>query len=67
MIAFMKLILTIFCLENVKFINSYNFNYNRKIFKNSSYSNINLKINKSFCSTIQLDYQGHPDQGKSKF
>ncbi len=30
-----------FLFKNVKFINSYNLNYNKKIFKNFSYSNIN--------------------------
>jgi len=55
-----------FLFKKVKFINSYNLNYNKKIFKNFSYSTINLSINKSFCSTIQLDYQGHPDRRNIK-
>ena len=51
-----------FLFNNVKFLNSYKNNFDKKIFNNSSFANINLLINKKFCSNIQLDYHGYPDQ-----
>jgi predicted dehydrogenase len=50
-----------FLFKNVNFINSFKSNFNEKIFKNTSFANINLLIDKKFCSNIQLDYQGDPD------
>jgi predicted dehydrogenase len=52
-----------FLFKNLKFINSFKSNFNKSIFKNSSFAIINLKVN-NFCSTIQLDYKGDPDQRK---
>lgn len=53
-----------FLFNKVKFINSNNLITNKKIFKKYSFSNINLLIKDKFLSTIQLDYNGNPDQRK---
>ena len=53
-----------FLFNNVEFLNSYKNNYDKNIFNNASFANINLLINKKFCSNIQLDYKGNPDQRK---
>ena len=51
-----------FLFNNIKFLNSYRNNFDKKIFNNSSFANINLLIDKKFCSNIQMDYRGCPDQ-----
>ncbi len=53
-----------FLFKNIKVINFFKSNLKRNIFKNSTYANINLLINKKFSSNIQLDYHGNPDQRK---
>lgn len=55
-----------FLFDNVEFKNSLKSNFDKNIFKNSSYASINLNIDNKFYSTIQLDYKGFPDQRKIK-
>ena len=55
-----------FLFNDIKFLNSYKITHNKNIFKNASFANINLLINKKFCSNIQLDYLGDPDQRNIK-
>ena len=56
--------LNTFLFKKIKFVNSFVGNYNKRIFKKSSFSSINLNINNKFLSHIQLDYIGNPDQRK---
>ena len=56
--------LNFFLFKKIKFLNSNNINFNKKLFKKSSFSSINLLIEDKFLSTIQLDYKGSPDQRK---
>ncbi len=51
-----------FLFKKIKFVNSNNLILNKKIFKKYSFSNINLLAEDKFLSTIQLDYNGNPDQ-----
>ena len=53
-----------FLFKKIKFVNSFLGNYNKQIFKRSSFSSINLHANNEFLSHIQLDYVGNPDQRK---